>query len=367
MAAVDEVHMRRALELAERGRETVRPNPMVGCVLVQEGTVVGEGWHERAGGPHAEIVALRTARGRTHGATAYVTLEPCAHHGRTGPCADALIRAGVARVVYALSEPSRRARGGAQRLRAAGVKVSGGVLASEACQQNEVFVTFHGAGRPFLTLKVAQTLDGRVAARDGSSRWITSPEARAAVHALRASMDAVLVGSGTVLADDPELTVRAVSPPPVQPRPVWFDARGRTPADAKVVRPGAIAVTTVRSQPRWRGALADRGVDVVTVPPGSGGGVDLTAALRACAERDIQAMLAEGGPTLAGALVRAHLVDRLVLHVAPAIIGGDGLACLAGPGAPSLAERWTWRLDRVERLGDDLEVIAHPQTPPAGV
>ncbi|MDQ4130012.1 MAG: bifunctional diaminohydroxyphosphoribosylaminopyrimidine deaminase/5-amino-6-(5-phosphoribosylamino)uracil reductase RibD, partial [Actinomycetota bacterium] len=234
MAAFDEVHMRRALELAERGRVTVRPNPMVGCVLVRDSTVVGEGWHERAGGPHAEIVALRAARGRAHGATAYVTLEPCAHPGRTGPCADALIAAGVERVVYGLDEPSRRAQGGAQRLRAAGVRVRGGVLASEACQQNEVFVHFHRTGRPFLTLKLAQTLDGRVAARDGSSRWITSPEARTAVHALRARMDAVLVGSGTVLADDPELTVRAGSPPPVQPRPVVFDARGRTPGEAKV-------------------------------------------------------------------------------------------------------------------------------------
>ncbi|MFN2555976.1 MAG: bifunctional diaminohydroxyphosphoribosylaminopyrimidine deaminase/5-amino-6-(5-phosphoribosylamino)uracil reductase RibD [Nitriliruptorales bacterium] len=355
--------MRRALELAERGRATVRPNPLVGCVLVHQGAVVGEGWHERAGGPHAEIVALGTARGRARGTTAYVTLEPCAHHGRTGPCADALIDAGVARVVYALTEPTAHARGGAERLRAAGLTVSGGLMADEASQQNEVFVHFHRTGRPFVTLKLAQTLDGRAAARDGSSRWISSSEARSAVHSLRARMDAVMVGSGTVLGDDPELTVRHVPAPPVQPRPVLLDARGRIPANAKAARPGAIAVTTTQSKPEWRRAMAERGVDVVTVAPAAGGGVDLTAALQACAERDVQAMLAEGGPTLAGALVRGNLVDRLVLHVAPALIGGDGVASIAGPGARSLAERWTWRLDSVDRLGGDLVIVARPQPP----
>lgn len=361
MAAVDEVHLRRALELAERGRPTVRPNPMVGCVLVRDGVVVGEGWHERAGGPHAEIVALRAARKGALGATAYITLEPCGHQGRTGPCADALIQAGVARVVYALDDPSPRARGGADRLRVAGVEVRGGLLAEEARQQNEAFIHVHRTGRPFVTLKLAQTLDGRVAARDGSSRWITSPEARSAVHALRASMDAVMVGSGTLLADDPELTVRHVPAPPVQPRPVLLDARGRTPADAKAARPGAIAVTTRRSAPEWRAALAERGVEVVTVAPASGGGVDLPAALNACAERDVQAVLAEGGPTLAGALVRANLVDRLVLHVAPTLIGGDGVASIGGPGASSLAERWAWRLDYVDQLGSDLVIVARPE------
>lgn len=243
--------------------------------------------------------------------------------------------------------------------------MSGGLLADEASQQNEVFVHFHRTGRPFVTLKLAQTLDGRVAARDGSSRWITSPEARSAVHALRARMDGVMVGSGTVLADDPELTVRRVPAPPVQPRPVLLDARGRTPAGAKVVRPGAIAVTTMRSEPAWRAALADRGVDVVTVAPAPGGGVDLAAALKSCAEREVQAILTEGGPTLAGSLVREHLVDRLVLHMAPALVGGDGLASLAGPGAPSLADRWNLRLDSVERLGDDLVIIARPERPHA--
>lgn len=365
MAAGDEAHLRRALVLAERGRLTVRPNPMVGCVLVAGEVVVGEGWHERAGGPHAEIVALHAAREKARGATAYITLEPCAHHGRTGPCADALIHAGVARVVYALDDPSRKARGGAERLRAAGVEVSGGLLADEARRQNEAFVHVHRTGRPFLTLKLAQTLDGRVAARDGSSRWITSPQSRSAVHELRARMDAVMVGSGTVLADDPALTVRNVPAPPVQPRPVVLDARGRIPADAKAARPGGIAVTTRRSEPKWRRALSARGVEVLVVSHAPDGGVDLEAALRACAERGVQAVLAEGGPTVAGALVRASLVDRLVLHVAPTLMGGDGLSSLAGAGAPSLAERWPWTLECVDRLGPDLVIVASPQPVPA--
>ncbi|MDQ3931995.1 MAG: bifunctional diaminohydroxyphosphoribosylaminopyrimidine deaminase/5-amino-6-(5-phosphoribosylamino)uracil reductase RibD [Actinomycetota bacterium] len=361
MAAGDEAHLRRALALAERGRLTVRPNPMVGCVLVRDGEVVGEGWHERAGGPHAEIVALRRARERAQGATAYVTLEPCAHYGRTGPCADTLIHAGVARVVYALDDPNGRARGGAERLRAAGVEVSGGLLADEACHQNEAFVHVHRTGRPFVTLKLAQTLDGRVAARDGSSRWITSREARSAVHALRASVDAVMVGSGTVLADNPALTVRHVPTPPFQPRPVMLDARGRIPADAEAVRPGAIVVTTGRSEPKWRDALAGSGATVLVVAPAASGGVDLAATLQACAEHGVQAVLAEGGPTVAGALVRASLVDRLVLHLAPTLIGGDGLGSLAGAGAPSVAEGWRWRFDRVDRLGPDLVIVASPQ------
>ncbi len=364
MAAGDEAHLRRALALAERGRLTVRPNPMVGCVLVRDGVVIGEGWHERAGGPHAEIVALHAARERAQGATAYITLEPCAHHGRTRPCADTLIHAGVARVVYALDDPNRRAQGGAERLRAAGVEVSGGLLADEARQQNEAFVHVHRTGRPFVTLKLAQTLDGRVAARDGSSRWITSPQARFAVHELRARMDAVMVGSGTVLADNPALTVRHVQAPPVPPRPVMLDARGRIPVDAAAARPDAIAVTTRRSEPKWRHALAERGVEVLVVAPAAGGGVDLAAALQACAERGVQAVLAEGGPTVAGALVRASLVDRLVLHVAPTLIGGDGVSSLAGAGAPSLVEGWSWTFDCVDRLGPDLVIVASPQPSP---
>lgn len=364
MAAGDEAHLRRALALAERGRLTVRPNPMVGCVLVRDGEVVGEGWHERAGGPHAEIVALRGAQERARGATAYITLEPCAHHGRTGPCADTLIQAGVARVVYALDDPNRRARGGAERLRTAGVEVSGGLLADEAQQQNEAFVHVHRTGRPFVTLKLAQTLDGRVAARDGSSRWITSPAARSSVHALRARADAVMVGSGTVLADDPALTVRHVPAPPTQPRPVMLDARGRICAGAAAVRPGAIVVTTERSEPKWRDDLTESGVEVLVVAPAAGGGVDLTAALTACAAQGVQAVLAEGGPTVAGALVRANLVDRLVLHVAPTLIGGDGLGSLAGAGAPSVTEGWTWRIDCVDRLGPDLVIVASPQATP---
>lgn len=357
--AEDAAYMARALDLAARGAATVHPNPMVGCVIVRDGEVVGEGWHEAPGGPHAEIAALRQAGSHARGATAYVTLEPCAHHGRTGPCAPALVEAGIERVVHAVDDPNPAAIGGAQVLRDAGVEVTSGVGADQAEEQNAAFLHRHRTGRPLVTLKTAQTLDGRVAARDGTSRWITSEAARTEAHRLRAASDAVLVGSGTVLADDPRLDVRHVDPHRGQPRPVVLDRRGRTPADAQVARPGAIVITG-RDADVLRERLTPHDVEVVEVTPGEDGGVALTRVLEALAARDVHALLVEGGPTVAAAFARQGLVDRYVLHLAPSLLGGDGRPSLAPPGAPTVDDRWRLEITSVRRLGPDLEVVARP-------
>lgn len=350
--------MARALALAEQGRGSTRPNPVVGCVLVdRQGEVVGEGWHERPGGPHAEIVALQAAGARARGATVYVTLEPCDHHGRTGPCSVALLEAGVDRVVYAVPDPGARSGGGGARLAANGVDVVAGVLADEAAAANEGFLHTVRTGRPLVTLKLAQTLDGELAVADGG--WVTGPQAREEVHRLRARSDAVLVGIGTVLADDPRLDARAVATPQGQPRAVVVDTQGRTPAAAAVVRAGTI-VLTVSAGTAWRQQLWQRGVEVVEVAADRGR-VDVRAALHALADRDIQTVLAEPGSTLAASLVAGRAVDRLVLHVAPRRIAASGLprtpACLHPAGAPP------WQVQRTTSRGDDVELVAVPAVP----
>lgn len=357
----DRRHMRRALELAERGRGTTDPNPLVGCVLVRDGRVVGEGWHERLGGPHAEDVALAQAGDDAAGATAYVTLEPCAHQGRTGPCAPALAEAGVRRVVYAVDDPHPEAGGGADVLRSAGVDVRAGVLAGEAERQNEEFLLVERLGRPFVTLKLAQSLDGRVAAADGTSRWITSPPARTRVHELRGRADAVMVGSGTAVSDDPELTVRDAEPPRGQPRAVVLDGRGRTPADATVVRDGTIVVTSTAPDGRWRRELTSAGVDVVEVPSAGGVGVEPLAALEALLARGVRTVLCEGGPTVAGAFVRDDLVDRLVLHIAPIVLGDTALPAVAGLDVGTVDAAPRWRLDATTPYAPDVELLLRPR------
>lgn len=355
--------MQRALELAERGRATVRPNPLVGCVVVRDGQVVGEGWHERAGGPHAEVVALQEAGSAATGATMYVTLEPCAHAGRTGPCTAAMIDAGVSRVVFGAAD---QRHGGSDELREAGVEVTGGVNDAEAAAQNEVFFHARATGRPHVTLKIAQSLDGRVAAADGSSRWITSQQSRTEGHRLRAAVDAVLVGVGTVLADDPALTVRHVSAPLGQPRAVVLDTGARTPTSARLSRPGTIVVTGPGADDERTGALRDAGVDVVTVERGETG-VRLDAALRVLHDRGVRSVLAEGGPRVAGSLLDAGLVQRLVAFVAPCVLGADGRASVAGRGPATLDERWTLEFDAVSRVGPDIRLEARPAAPADGV
>lgn len=345
--------MARAVALAERGRGPTRPNPIVGCVISDGDGIVGEGWHERAGGPHAEVVALAQAGERARGATVHVTLEPCDHHGRTPPCSRALVDAGVARVVYALADANPAASGGRRTLVQAGVEVEEGPFGGFVAQQNRAFLRAATAARPDVTLKLAQTFDGSLVAAEG--RWITGPRARAHVHRLRDRADAVLVGSGTVLADDPRLDVRHVELTGAPPRPVVLDSRGRIPLTANVVRAGSVVVTTATSPDGWRRSLADVGVEVVTVAAGLDGHLDLRSALAGLHERGIQAVLAEPGATLAGALVQRGLVDRLVVHVA----GPARASALADCLRPPAGTRWRpvlWR-----RLADDEELVLIPE------
>ncbi|HEY2176700.1 MAG TPA: bifunctional diaminohydroxyphosphoribosylaminopyrimidine deaminase/5-amino-6-(5-phosphoribosylamino)uracil reductase RibD [Mycobacteriales bacterium] len=328
--------MRRALALGRSALGRTSPNPPVGCVLLDEsGRVVGEGATAPAGGPHAEIVALREAGSRARGATAVVTLEPCRHVGRTGPCTRALVEAGITRVVYAVDDPDPAAGGGAGDLRAAGVAVEAGLLADEAARgalEAWLFAVRHG--RVFVTWKYAATLDGRTAAPDGTSRWITGPMARAQVHQLRADSDAVLVGVGTVLADDPQLTVRGPDGEPVgrQPLRVVFDRSGRTPAGARVRDDAAPTLLTTEAPARVLASLYDRGA---------------------------RSALLEGGATLAGAFVAAGLVDRVVGYVAPKLLAG-GPPVLAGAGIDTLAGALALDIDTVAQVGPDVRIIARP-------
>jgi diaminohydroxyphosphoribosylaminopyrimidine deaminase/5-amino-6-(5-phosphoribosylamino)uracil reductase len=353
MASETEVAaMRRAVALAARGLGGTSPNPVVGCVVLDaDGRVAGEGFHERAGGPHAEVTALAAAGAAARGGTAVVTLEPCAHTGRTAPCTDALRAAGIARVVVAVRDPHPSAGGGAETLRAAGIAVEVGVLADEAARGNEAWLTATRLGRPHVTWKYAASLDGRVAAADGSSRWISSEDSRADAHRLRAEADAIVVGSGTVLTDDPRLTVRGVD----QRKPllrVVVDSNAKTPPTARVLDRAAPTLVAVAPD-----ADAHHLPEVVRLPRAAGG-LDLRALLRALHHRDVRGVLLEGGPTLAGSFLAERLVDRVVGYLAPVLLGGGGLPALAGPGAPTLAAAPRLRLDDVRRVGPDVRLIA---------
>jgi diaminohydroxyphosphoribosylaminopyrimidine deaminase/5-amino-6-(5-phosphoribosylamino)uracil reductase len=356
--------MGRAVALAEGGRGATSPNPMVGAVLVRDGRVVGEGFHRAAGLAHAEADALAVAGELAAGATCYVTLEPCAHHGRTPPCADALVAAGVVRVVAAMADPDPRVDGaGLARLRAAGVEVATGVGAAAAAAQNAAYLTHRRLGRPRVTLKAAASLDGKVAAPDGTSQWITGPAARADGHRLRAEADAVLVGAGTALADDPRLTVRLPGHAGRQPLRVLADATGR-------VGPGGHlfdgeAPTLVATTPAAPGTAVDAwkaaGAEVLICNQAAAG-VDLDDLLRALAARGVLELLVEGGPTLQASLWAAGLADRLVWYLAPLAIGGAGApGLLGGAGAATLAGARRLRLASVDRLGDDLRLVAYPR------
>ena len=360
----DEAWMARAVALAEGGRGTASPNPMVGAVLVRDGRVVGEGFHRAPGQPHAEALALAAAGAAAAGATCYVTLEPCAHHGRTPPCADALVAAGVARVVAAVSDPDPRVDGaGLARLRAAGVAVSVGAGAEAAATQNAAYLTHRRLGRPRVTLKAAASLDGKVAAPDGTSKWITGPAARADAHRLRAEADAVMVGAGTALADDPRLTVRLPGWTGRQPLRVLVDAAGRVGAGGHLFDGDATLVATTPAAPAaaveaWKAA----GAEVLECDPApDGSGVDLHHLTRALGERGVLELMVEGGPRLQASLWAAGLADRLVWYLAPLAIGGQAApGLLGGSGAATLAGARRLRLASADRLGDDLRVIAFP-------
>jgi diaminohydroxyphosphoribosylaminopyrimidine deaminase/5-amino-6-(5-phosphoribosylamino)uracil reductase len=339
--------MRRAIALAARGLGTTSPNPVVGCVLLDSsGEVVGEGFHAYAGGPHAEIIALAQAGERARGGTAVVTMEPCNHTGRTGPCTEALIRAGLARVVIGVRDPNPVAAGGERALRDAGIEVEVGVRAAEAESVNIAWLTAVRRGWPYVIWKYAATLDGRSAAADGTSMWITSEAARMDVHALRGTVDVVMVGVGTVLADDPRLTVRNLRDGTLairQPLRVVVDSAGRTPPEARV-RDGAART--------WI-ATADE------VGAGPDGRVDLTALLATLYERGVRSVLLEGGPTLAGAFLAAGLIDKIVGYMAPKLLGA-GPAALSDAGIRTISEAVELEFVDITRVGPDLRFTALP-------
>ena len=355
--------MKRALDLAERGRGTVAPNPLVGCVVVRDDEIVGEGWHVRAGEPHAEFHALEDAGDASADATVYVTLEPCNHHGRTPPCTEALIDAGVRRVVIAAFDPNEHvAGGGADRLREAGVEVVTGVLRHEAERQNEVFRTVHLEKRPFVLYKTAMTLDGKIATRTGQSRWITEEPARDLVQRWRNELDAVAVGINTVLLDDPLLTTRLeAGRTPVK---VIFDSVGRTPPDAKLFdddphgAPAKVMLFATEKASRTRlDALRERGADVV-VTPETRGRTDLKAALDVLYEREISSILLEGGGTLAWSFFEVGAIDRVAWFVGPKLLGGKGASPLGGLGVSQMDDAIRLHELTTDAVGTDLLITA---------
>jgi diaminohydroxyphosphoribosylaminopyrimidine deaminase/5-amino-6-(5-phosphoribosylamino)uracil reductase len=360
-AARDAGHMARALELARRGLWTTDPNPRVGCVIADGDRVVAEGWHERAGGPHAEAMALAAAGAAARGATAYVTLEPCSHHGRTPPCADALVAAGVGRVVYAMRDPNPRVDGGgAARIAAAGIPVESGLLEREALELNRGFVSRMTRGRPWVTVKLAASLDGGTALPGGESRWITGDAARDDVQRLRARSSAVMTGSGTVLADDPRLDVR-IPGATRQPLRVVLDSQLRTPPGARILAPpGRALVLCTREDPERAAALRAAGAEIATVASAAGG-VDLAASLALLAGREVNELLVECGAGLAGAMLAAALVDELVLYLAPTLLG-RGARPLADVEPPaSLAERLEFSIVERQDVGGDLMLRLRPK------
>ncbi|MEQ6890352.1 bifunctional diaminohydroxyphosphoribosylaminopyrimidine deaminase/5-amino-6-(5-phosphoribosylamino)uracil reductase RibD [Halomonas sp. CS7] len=374
-ATLPETWMARALKLAERGRYTTDPNPRVGCVLVKEERVVGEGWHERAGEPHAEVHALRAAGEAARGATAYVTLEPCSHQGRTGPCARALVEAGVAQVVVAMQDPNPQVAGrGIALLREAAIEVTVGVLEDEALALNSGFVMRMSHGRPFVRLKMAMSLDGRTAMRSGESQWITGPQARREVQRLRARSSAILTGVESIIFDNARLTVRAeqLALPDGeaiaarQPLRVVVDSRLRLPQAAACLRePGRTLVATLADhEPERRARLEEAGAEVVVMPAAADGRVDLDALLHHLAEAEqANEVLLETGATLAGAMLEANLIDEMQLFVAPTLLGGEARPLFALPGLSLMAQQKGVEILDIRAVGQDWRITARPTRP----
>lgn len=354
----DRRYMARALELAERGLYTTTPNPRVGCVLVHEGKVVGEGWHERAGGPHAEVRALAAAGPAAKGATAYVSLEPCSHHGRTPPCAGALAAAGVARVIAAMLDPNPEVGGrGLAALKQSGVSVEHGLMQDEARELNIGFVTRMTRGRPWIRMKIAASLDGKTALDNGSSQWITGTAARRDGHAWRARACALLTGAGTVRDDDPQLTVREVETPR-QPVRIVVDSRLETPANARVLEGGALIAAAVNDDVK-REALRARGAEVLLLP-NAAGKVELGALMEELGRRAMNEVHVEAGHRLNGSLLREGLVDELLIYLAPSLIGDRARGMFELPALESLSARRSLQVRDVRMVETDIRVIARP-------
>ena len=364
-SSADISHMSRALQLAERGLYTTDPNPRVGCVLVKDGKVVGEGWHAVAGGPHAEIVALQQAGEGARGATAYVTLEPCCHHGKTPPCSDALIQAGVSRVVAAMEDPNPRVAGeGLRQLQQAGIEVASGLLQAQAEALNPGFIQRMRSGRPFIRSKLAMSVDGRTAMASGESKWITGEAARHDVQRLRARSSAIMSGIGTVLADDPSLSVRLKSgeQAPRQPLRVILDPHLSTPETARFLsQPGQSLIVTATEDPEVQENLERAGAEVVYLPHGTDA-IDLHALMRLLAEREINEVLLETGAILSGAVLHAGIIDELVIYMAPKLMGDGARGLFHTPGLDKLADAVSLDIRDVRAIGQDWRITAKVKT-----
>lgn len=367
MSELDEFYMARALQLAERGLYTTEPNPRVGCVLVRDGKILAEGWHRRAGEGHAEVEAIANAGGSAQGATAYVTLEPCSHQGKTGPCCDALIKAGVSRVVAAMQDPNPLVAGrGFKRMQEAGIEVKSGVLETQARALNPGFIKRMETGLPYVRIKLAMSVDGRTAMDSGESQWITGPAARSDVQRLRARSSAIITGVGTVLHDDPSMTVRAeqlglvsahVSNEEIikrQPLRVVLDTEFKTPASAKIVNlPGKTWL--VGAQESVSGSIGNAELKTLV---GNDGKVDLLALLRELAASDCNEVLVEAGAVLSGAFLQAWLVDELVIYMAPKLLGSSARPLLALPGMEKMADQVNLEILGVRSVGEDWRINA---------
>jgi len=356
-SAADHEFMARALRLAESGLYSATPNPRVGCVLVRDGSIVGEGWHEKAGGPHAEVHALQSAGDLARGAAAYVTLEPCSHHGRTPPCCEALLAAGIERVVAAMQDPNPLVAGqGLAWLRDAGLAVDCGLLANEARELNIGFVSRMERGRPWVRLKAAASLDGRTALENGSSQWITGPDARRDGHRWRARACAILTGIGTVRDDDPQLTVRDVDTAR-QPLRVVVDSRLEIDPSARVLQGERVLVVAAVENHLLASIIEARGAEVIFLP-NDAGKVDLQALMRELAKRGINELHVEAGFKLNGSLLREGLVDELVLYLSPSLLGDASRGLFHLPALEDLAEKRTLQWRDVRQVGGDLRVVA---------
>jgi len=355
--AADLGFMGRALELARLGLYTTTPNPRVGCVVVKDGAVVGEGWHEKAGLPHAEALALAQAGARARGATLYVNLEPCSHHGRTPPCADAVIAAGVARVVAAMQDPNPQVAGaGFAKLRAAGIRVEQGLMEEAARELNIGFVSRMTRGSPWVRMKIAASLDGRTALANGKSQWITGEAARRDGHAWRARACAILTGIGTVKDDDPRLTVRDADTPR-QPLKVLIDSRLEVDPGARIFEDRTVLVGAAREDRAKADALRERGAEVICIPNAQGK-TELASVMRELGRRGVNELHVEAGTRLNGSLLREGCVDELLVYLAPALIGDTGRGMFAVPELTALDQVVRLEMRAVERIGDDLRVLA---------
>ena len=359
--ARDQDFMRRALQLARNGLYTTHPNPRVGCVLVKDDTIVGEGWHRRTGEPHAEIHALHAAGDQARGATAYITLEPCCHHGRTPPCTNALLAAGIGRVVVAMEDPSASVAGnGLAQLRATGVTVETGMLEHEARDLNPGFILRMTEGRPWVRCKLAMSLDGRTALASGESQWITGIEARHDVHKLRATSSAIMTGVGTILADNPSLNVRLGEASVRQPLRVVLDSELKTPAQAKILAlPGDVLIMTAVSDAERQARLQAAGADVIILPR-TDIGLDLHAVLMELARRQINEVHLECGATLAGAMLQAGLLDELIIYMAPLLLGDSARGLFHLPDIQHMHERISLTIIDIRPIGQDWRITARP-------